>query len=283
MGASSRPFCCKRVTATPNLRLFPDFDDNLRQGFRRETELLFESIVREDRSVLDLLDADYTFLNERLAKHYGVPNVYGDRFRKVELGEDSPRAGLLGHGSILTVTSYATRTSPVLRGKWILDNILGMPPPAPPPNVPELVENRPGQQPRSMRERMIQHRVNPVCAACHQLMDPAGLAMENFDAIGRWRDRGENGLAIDASGGLPGGQTFEGVAGLRETVLARPEVFVGTLTEKLLTYGLGRGVDYHDAPAVREIVRKAADDDYSFSSLILAIVESSPFQMRRSQ
>ena len=269
--------------STPNLRLFPDFDDNLRQGFKRETELLFESIHREDRSVLDLIDADYTFLNERLAKHYGVPYVYGDRFRRVALGPDSPRAGLLGHGSILTVTSYATRTSPVLRGKWILDNILGMPPPPPPPNVPELVENRPGQQPRSMRERMIQHRVNPVCAACHELMDPAGLAMENFDAIGRWRDRGADGLPIDASGDLPGGQTFEGVAGLRQAVLARPEVFVGTLTEKLLTYGLGRGVDYHDASAVREIVRRGAREDYSFSSLILAIVESSPFQMRRSQ
>ena len=269
--------------ATPNLRLFPDFDDNLRQGFRRETELLFESIVREDRSVLDLIDADYTFLNERLAKHYGVPNVYGDRFRRVALGPDSPRAGLLGHGSILTVTSYATRTSPVLRGKWILDNILGTPPPPPPPNVPDLVEPHPGQQSRSMRERMIQHRVNPACAACHELMDPAGLAMENFDAIGRWRDLAEDGLPIDASGSLPGGQTFEGVAGLRQAVLARPEVFVGTLTEKLLTYGLGRGVDYHDAPAVREIVRRGARDDYSFSSLILAIVESSPFQMRRSQ
>ena len=269
--------------ATPNLRLFPDFDDNLRQGFRRETELLFESMVREDRSVLDLIDADYTFLNERLAKHYGVPNVYGDRFRRVALGPDSPRAGLLGHGSILTVTSYATRTSPVLRGKWILDNILGTPPPPPPPNVPELVEPHPGQQARSMRERMIQHRVNPACAACHALMDPAGLAMENFDAIGRWRDLAEDGLPIDASGSLPGGQTFEGVAGLRQAVLARPEVFVGTLTEKLLTYGLGRGVDYHDAPAVREIVRRGARDDYSFSSLILAIVESSPFQMRRSQ
>ena len=268
---------------TPNLRLFPDFDDNLRQGFRRETELFFESIVREDRSVLDLIDADYTFLNERLAKHYGVPNVYGDRFRRVALGEDSPRGGLLGQGSILTVTSYATRTSPVLRGKWILDNILGMPPGDPPPNVPELEEPPPGQAPHSMRERMTQHRVNPVCATCHELMDPAGLSMENFDAIGRWRDRGENGSPIDASGGLPGGQTFEGVAGLRQAVLAQPEVFVGRLTEKLLTYGLGRGVDYHDAPAVREIVRRAAREDYSFSSLILAIVESAPFQMRRSQ
>ncbi len=267
---------------TPNLRLFPDFDDNLRQGFRRETELLFESIHREDRSVLDLIDADYTFLNERLAKHYGVPNVYGDRFRRVALAENSPRAGLLGHGSVLTVTSYATRTSPVLRGKWILDNLLGMPPGDPPANVPELEEPPAGQAPASMRERMIQHRVNPACAVCHQLMDPAGLAMENFDAIGRWRERSEDGSLIDASGSLPGTEAFEGVAGLRDAVLERPDVFVGRMTEKLLTYGLGRGVDYHDAPAVREIVRTAARDDYSFSSLILAIVESSPFQMRRS-
>ncbi len=268
---------------TPNLRLFPDFDDNLRQGFRRETEMLFESIHREDRSVLDLINADYTFLNERLAKHYGVPNVYGDRFRRVSLGPNSPRAGLLGHGSVLTVTSYATRTSPVLRGEWILDNLLGMPPGDPPPNVPELEEPPPGQAPGSMRERMIQHRVNPVCATCHELMDPAGLAMENFDAIGRWRDNSEDGSLIDASGSLPGTDGFEGVAGLRQAVLERPDVFVGRMTEKLLTYGLGRGVDYHDAPAVREIVRTAAEDDYSFSSLVLSIVRSAPFQMRRSQ
>ena len=208
--------------------------------------------------------------------------MYGDRFRRVALPENSPRAGLLGHGSVLTVTSYATRTSPVLRGKWILDNLLGMPPGDPPPNVPELEEPPAGQAPRSMRERMIQHRVNPACAVCHQLMDPAGLAMENFDAIGRWRERSEDGSPIDASGSLPGSPAFEGVAGLREAVLERPDVFVGRMTEKLLTYGLGRGVDYHDAPAVREIVRTAARDDYSFSSLILAIVESSPFQMRRS-
>ena len=217
------------------------------------------------------------------AKHYGVPNVYGDRFRRVALGPDSPRAGLLGQGSVLTVTSYATRTSPVLRGKWILDNILGMPPGDPPATVPDLEEPPPGQAPRSMRERMAQHRTNPACAVCHELMDPAGLAMENFDAIGRWRDNSEDGSLIDASGSLPGTQEFEGVAGLREAVLAQPEVFVGRMTEKLLTYGLGRGVDYHDAPAVREIVRTAAEDDYSFSSLILATVQSAPFQMRRSQ
>ncbi len=267
----------------PNLRLFPDFDDNLRRAFRRETEMLFGSIVSEDRNVLDLLRADYTFLNERLARHYDIPNVYGDHFRRVELPEDSPRRGLLGHGSILTVTSYATRTSPVLRGKWILDNLLGMPPPPPPPNVPPLEEPEPGIAARSMRERMEQHRVNPACAVCHQLMDPAGLSMENFDAIGRWRDRGDDWVPIDASGSVPGGGSFDGVTGLREAVLARPEVFVGTMTEKLLTYALGRGLDYHDGPAVRRIVRRAAGNDYRFSSLVLGIVESTPFQMRRTQ
>ena len=269
--------------ANPNLRLFPDFDDNLRQGFRRETELLFESIVREDRSVVDLLTADYTYLNERLAKHYGVPQVYGDHFRRVTLPDETHRRGLLGHGSILTVTSYATRTSPVLRGKWVLDNLLGMPPPPPPANVPPLAEPEPGRNALPMRERMAQHRANPVCASCHQLMDPAGLSMENFNAIGRWRDLGDGRTPIDASGSLPGSAAFEGVDGLRETVLARPEVFVGTMTEKLLTFALGRGVDYHDAPAVREILRDAEDDDYRFSSLVLGITESRPFQMRRSQ
>ena len=267
----------------PNLRLFPDFDDNLRQGFRRETELLFDSVVREDRSVVDLLSADYTYVNERLAKHYGMPNVYGDHFRRVQLPEGNQRSGLLGHGSILTVTSYATRTSPVLRGKWVLDNILGMPPPPPPANIPPLPETEPGRQALSMRERMVEHRANPVCAACHRLMDPAGLAMENFDAIGRWRELGEGRTPIDASGSLPGVASFEGVAGLRQALLARPEVFVGTMTEKLLTFALGRGVDYHDAPAARAIVRAASQNDYRFSSLVLAITQSRPFQMRRSQ
>jgi mono/diheme cytochrome c family protein len=267
----------------PNNRLFPDFDDNLRLSFRSETELLFGHIMNEDRSVLELLDADYTFLNERLAKHYGIPNVYGSRFRRVELDSDSPRGGLLGHGSILTVTSYSTRTSPVLRGKWILESILGTPPPAPPPNVPALGENTPGTQALSVRERMVQHRRNPACASCHQLMDPAGLAMENFDATGRWRTESESGSPIDAAGELPDGSSFIGMAGLREALLERPEQFVGTMTEKLLTYGLGRGIEYYDAPTVREITRNAADNGYRFSSLILSIVESTPFQMRRSQ
>ena len=270
-------------TAAPNLRLFPDFDDNLRSAFRQETQMLFDSIVREDRNVIDLLQADYTFLNERLAGHYGIPGIYGNDFRRVDLAADSPRRGLLGHGSILTVTSYATRTSPVLRGKWILENLLGMPPPPPPPNVPALEEPEPGVAARSMRDRMEQHRANPVCAACHRLMDPAGLSMENFDAIGRWRDRADDWSPIDATGSIPGGGRFDGVAGLRDALLARPEVFVGTMTEKLLTYALGRGLDHHDGPAVRHILRDAARDNYRFSSIVLGIVESTPFQMRRSQ
>ena len=266
----------------PDARAFPDFDDNLRQGFRTETELLFRSVVDEDRSVTDLLTADYTFLNERVARHYGVPGVYGDHFRRVALPADSPRAGLLGHGSILTVTSYATRTSPVLRGKWILDNLLGTPPPPPPPNVPPLDESASSTAPTSMRERMAAHRRNPACAVCHRIMDPAGLSMEHFDAIGRWRDE-EGGAPIDAAGNLPGGETFAGVAGLRRALLDRPDVFVGTLTEKLLTYALGRGVDHADAPAVRAVVAAASRDDYRLSSLILGVVQSPPFQMRRSQ
>ena len=271
------------AASRPNLRRYPDFDDNLRRAFRRETELLFASVVSEDRDVLDLLRADYTFLNERLARHYDIPGVYGDHFRRVTLDPGSPRAGLLGHGSVLTVTSYATRTSPVLRGKWILENLLGMPPPPPPANVPPLDEDRDGGAGLPMRERMAQHRENPACAACHQLMDPAGLAMENFDAIGRWRERDAARRPIDVSGSLPGGHEFEGVGGLRQALLARPELFVRTMTEKLLTFALGRGVDHADAPAVRQILREAARNDNRFSSLVLAVVDSTPFQMRRSQ
>ena len=270
------------ATASPDARLFPDFDDNLRQAFRQETELFFESIVQEDRNVLDLLRARYTFVNERLARHYGIPNVYGSRFRRVALGDDSVRGGLLGHGSILTVTSYSTRTSPVLRGKWVLENIVGTPPPPPPPNVPPLMENIGSGKVLSMRERMAQHRVNPACSGCHQLMDPAGLSMENFDAIGRWRTRTEGGTAVDSSGGLPGGGSFEGVGGLRNALLARPELFVNTVTEKLMTYALGRGLEFYDAPAVRGIARSARANDYRFSSLVLGIVNSDPFQMRRT-
>ena len=268
---------------SPDARLFTDFDDNLRQAFRRETELFFASIVQEDRNVLDLLRADYTFVNERLARHYGIPNVYGSRFRRVELGAGSPRRGLLGQGSILTVTSYANRTSPVLRGKWILENVIGSPPPPPPPNVPQLPETLGSGKVLSMRERMAQHRASPVCASCHQLMDPAGLSMENFDAIGRWRTRTESGAAVDASGSLPGGSPFNGVDGLRAAILARPDLFVGTMTEKLMTYALGRGVEAGDAPAVRAIVTTARDQQYRFSSLVLGLVASDQFQMRSAE
>jgi hypothetical protein len=266
----------------PDNRLFPDFTDALRDDFATEIELFVASVLLEDRDVHDLLTADWTFVNERLARHYGIPNVYGSRFRRVTLPDDSVRGGLLGHGSILTVTSYANRTSPVLRGKWILENILGTPPPPPPPNVPPLPDTAATGTVLSMRERMAQHRVNPACSGCHQLMDPAGLSMENFDAIGRWRTRTEAGTAVDSSGGLPGGSTFDGVAGLRSALLNRPEPFVTTVTEKLLTYALGRGLEYYDAPAVRAIVRQAQGRDYRFSSLVLGIVNSSPFQMRRT-
>jgi hypothetical protein len=270
------------VAVNPDARLFPDFDDNLRQSMRRETELFFESIVREDRSVLDLLRADYTFLNERLAKHYGIPNVYGSYFRRVTLTDSNSRGGLLGQGSILSVTSYANRTSPVLRGKWVLSNILGTPPPPPPPNVPPLKDNGSGSAALSMRERMAQHRANPACSGCHQLMDPIGFSLENYDAIGRWRGR-DGSAVIDASGNLPDGAKFDGVAGLKQSLLNHPELFVSTVSEKLLTYALGRGIDYYDAAPVRKIVREARTSDYSFSSLILGIVNSAPVQMRRSQ
>ncbi len=269
------------ASITPDLRLFPDFDDNLRQAFRQETELFFESVLREDRSVLDLLRADYTFLNERLAKHYGIPHVYGSRFRRVSLGEDSERGGLLRHGSILTVTSYATRTSPVIRGHWILKNLLGASPPPPPPNVPALRDNTVSAT-LSIRERLAEHRTNRACARCHDVMDPVGFAFENFDAVGRWRSF-EGGRPIDASGGLPDGSEFEGVSGLEENLLKRPEIFVGTLCEKLLTFALGRGVEHYDASAIRKVVREARPDDYRFSSLIVGIVTSTPFTMRRSQ
>jgi hypothetical protein len=270
------------ASANPDMRLFAGFDDNLRQAFREETEFFFESIMREDRSVLDLLSADYTFLNERLAKHYGIPNVYGSRFRRVELGESSHRGGLLRQGSILTVTSYGNRTSPVIRGKWILGNILGLAPPPPPNNVPALKEVHGVEKVVSMRQRMAQHRDNPACSGCHKLMDPIGFSMENYDAIGRWRTH-EGGEPIDASGGLPDGSKFEGATGLQKALLSRPEVFVSTMAEKLLTYSLGRGVEYYDAPAIRKVVRESRDNNYRFSSLVLGIVNSTPFQMRRAK
>jgi hypothetical protein len=265
---------------TPDLRLFPDFDDNLRQACRKETELFLEDALRNDRSVLNLLQANYTFLNERLAKHYGIPHVYGSRFRRVALDEADERGGLLRQGSILMVTSYATRTSPVIRGKWILENILGTPPPPPLPNVPALKDNTVSAT-LSVRERLAEHRANATCASCHNLMDPAGFALENFDAIGRWRTV-EEGQRIDASGGLPDGSKFTGVAGLEDGLRHRPELFVGTLTEKLMTFALGRGIETYDAPAVRKIVRDAQAKDFRFSSIILGIVNSTPFTMRKA-
>jgi hypothetical protein len=262
---------------TPDLRLFPDFDDNLRQAFREETELFVEDLLRKDGSVLDLLRADYTFLNERLAKHYGVPYVYGSRFRRVSTGE---RGGLLRHGSVLAVTSYATRTSPVLRGKWVLANLLGTPPPPPLPDVPALRDNTVAAN-LSVRERLAEHRANPTCATCHDMIDPVGFALENFDAVGRWRTT-EEGKPVDSTGGLPDGRKFASVSGLEEGLLNRPEIFVGTLTEKLMTFALGRGVEHYDGPAIRKIVREAQGADYRFSSIIVGITQSTPFTMRKS-
>ena len=265
---------------TPDGRLFPDFDDNLRQAMRRETELLFEEVLRDDRSVLDLLRTDHTFLNERLAKHYGIPNIYGPRFRRVALGPETPRGGLLRHASVLTVTSYATRTSPVIRGNWILGTLLGTAPPPPPPNVPALEDNAVSAS-LPVRERLAQHRANAACASCHDLMDPVGFALENFDALGRWRTL-EEGKPVDASGGFPDGAKFTGVAGLEQALLNRPELFASTLTEKLLTFALGRGVESFDAPAVRQAVRDAKADNHRFSAIVLGIVKSTPFTMRQS-
>jgi hypothetical protein len=265
---------------TPDGRLFPDFDDNLRQAMRRETELLFEETLRDNRSVLNLLKPDHAWLNERLAKHYDIPHVSGTRFRRVPLEPGSERGGLLRHGSVLTVTSYATRTSPVIRGKWILENLLGTPPPPPPSDVPALEDNTVSAS-LPVRERLQQHRVNAACASCHNVMDPVGFALENFDALGRWRTL-EEGRPVDASGGLPDGSKFNGVGGLEEGLLKRPEIFVGTLTEKLLTFALGRGIEPGDGPAVREIVRAARAADYRFSALIGGIVGSTTFQMRTS-
>ena len=265
----------------PVQSIFPDFDDSLRQSFRRETELFFDSIVREDRSAFDLLRADYTFVNERLATHYGIPNIKGNHFRRVTFGPDSKRRGLLGQGSILTVTSYPDRTSPVIRGKWILENLLGTPPPPPIPNVPPLRATDTSGVVLPMRQRMERHRSNPVCASCHAMMDPLGLSLENFDAIGRYRTLGESSAPIDATGSSPDGKRFEGPDGLR-SLLMQSDRFVSTLTEKMMTYALGRGVEYYDAPAVRAILRDAARDDYRFSSLIVGIVQSAPFRMRKA-
>ncbi len=266
---------------TPDLRLFPDFDDNLRQAFRRETELLLESVVREDRSVTQLIDANYTFLNERLAKHYGIPNVYGSRFRRVSLDAASPRGGILRHGSILTVTSYATRTSPVLRGHWILKNIIGAPPAPPPPDVPALKENTVSAA-LPIRERLAEHRAQAACASCHNLMDPIGFSLENFDAVGRWRDA-ELGQAIETRGEMLGGQRFEGIDDLEAILTSRPELFASTLAEKLLMFSLGRNLTSADAPAIRKIVNQSRTQDFRFSSLVVGITQSTQFLMRTSE
>ena len=263
--------------STPDPEAFPDFDENLREAFQRETELFLESQLRDDRSVVDLLAANYTFVNERLARHYGIPDVYGGHFRRVAFS-DGRRGGLLGQGGILMVTSYPNRTSPTLRGKWVLENILGAPPPAPPPNVPSLEESS-ASKPLTVRQRMEEHRKNPVCASCHAPMDPLGLALENFDGIGRWRAR-EAGAAVDTSATLPDGSSFEGPVGLKGHLLGRRDRFASTVAHKLLTYALGRGLEYYDAPAVRKIVSEAAPADYRWSALVLGIVRSTPFQMR---
>ena len=269
--------------AEPNEDLFPEFDENLRRAFRRETELFVRSVLREDQSAFDLLTANYTYVNERLARHYGIPNVRGNWFRRVTLGPDQmERAGILGHGSVLTVTSHATRTSPVNRGKWILENVLGTPPPPPPPDVPALEEEDTDGKALSMREAMAAHRRNPVCAACHVKMDPLGLALENFDAIGAWRTKAESNEVIDASGELPGGATFTGPTELRQVLLSTSEQFAETVIEKLLMYATGRGLDYYDRPVIRSIARDAAGDGSRLSSLVLGVVRSAPFQMRRS-
>jgi hypothetical protein len=261
---------------------FPDFDENLRNAFQKETELFIDSTIREDHSVVDLLTANYSFLNERLARHYGIPGVYGDRFRRMTFPKNVPRGGLLGQGSLLMVTSYPNRTSPVLRGKWLLETILGAPPPEPPPNVPALPDRGEGGKPASVRERLERHRRNPVCAACHAQMDPLGFALENFDPIGSWRTTSEAGTPIDASGVMPSGVKFEGVEGLRSLLLDQRERFVETLTEKLMAYAIGRAVEYYDRPSIRAIVREAAVKDYRWSSIVVGIVQSPAFGMRRA-
>jgi hypothetical protein len=265
---------------TPDSDEFPDFNESLREDLRRETELFFDHLIHEDRSLLDVVRANYTFLNERLARHYHVPNVYGNHFRRVTFDDDSPRGGLLGQGAILTVSSYPTRTAPTIRGKWVLENLLGAPPPPPPPNVPPLPDEGSGGAAETVRERLERHRKNPVCAGCHARMDPLGLALENFDAVGQWRAT-DHGRPINASGSLPDGSTFEGPAELRKTLLKRENEIATTFTEKLLTYALGRGLQFYDMPAVRQITRVAATDDDRVLTIVLGIVKSAPFQLRR--
>jgi len=262
----------------PDFETFPDFDDNLRQAMKHETDLFFADIIQEDHSVLDLLNANYTFINERLARHYGIPNIYGTDFRRVNIADDR-RRGLLGQASILTITSYANRTSPVQRGKWILTNLIGMPPDPPPPNVPALKEHADPGTLTSLRQRLEEHRKNPACAGCHKVMDPIGFSLENFDAVGQWRTDDE-GAKIDPSGVMFNGSKLDGPVALRNILMAKPDIFASVLTEKLMIYALGRGVQYYDMPAVRAIVRDAARNDYRFSSIVLGIVKSTPFEMK---
>jgi len=264
---------------TPDLLLFPDFDDNVRQAFRRETELFFGSIVRENRSVLDLLDADYTFVNERLARHYGIKGVYGSRFRRVSV-TDTNRRGLLGHGSFLSLTSAASRTSPIIRGKYVISNFLNTPPLPPPPNVPLLEASAPKDRPSTVREQLELHRANPVCASCHRNIDPIGFALENFNAVGQWENTTRDGLKIDSAGVLVDGTPVDGPIALRKALLAKPEVFAGTVAEKMMTYALGRGLDPVDMPVVRRILKDAAKNNYAMQSIVMGIVQSAPFQMR---
>ncbi len=265
----------------PDVYVYPDFDNNLRQSMRRETELFFDSFVREDRNVAELLSANYTFVDERLARHYGIPNITGNRFRRVAL-TDPNRFGLLGQGSILTVTSYANRTAPTVRGKWIMDNLLGAPPPNPPPNVPPLKENAEGAKPLPVRVRLEEHRTNPACAGCHKMMDPIGLSLENFDAVGAWRIH-DNGFPVDPVGKLVDGTKVDGPVSLRLSLVEHSDAFLRTFTEKLLTYALGRGIEYYDMPAVRAIDREAARNDNRFSWFVVGIVKSTPFQMKRAE
>jgi hypothetical protein len=263
----------------PDPAAFPNFDENLRQALRKETELLIGSTLSEDRNVGDLLNTDYTFVNERLAKHYGIDGIYGSEFRRIQI-DDPKRRGLLGQASILTVTSYPNRTAPTIRGKWVLEQLLGTPPPPPPPNVPSLKEDATTRK-LTMRQRMEQHRVNPACAVCHRMMDPLGFSLENFDGLGRWRDTTGPGTGdIDSSGVLPDGTKFDGPAGLREVLLTKRDLFVETFTERLLTYALGRGVEEYDRPVIRKITRDAQPDNQRWSAIILRIVKSAPFQMR---
>jgi hypothetical protein len=264
---------------TPDVLLYPDFDDNVRQAMRRETELLFTSVVRENRSALTLLDADYTFVNERLAKHYGISGVYGSRFRRVPV-TDPNRRGLLGHASLLSMTSVANRTSPVLRGKYIISNLLNTPPLPPPAVVPDLAESAQKDHPTTVRQQLERHRANPVCASCHRNIDPVGFALENYDAVGQWRTATREGLAIDTAGVLSDGSKIDSPTALRQALMARPDVFVGTITEKMLIYALGRGLEPVDMPVVRSVVKNAAADNYAMQSIVLGIVKSVPFQMR---